>query len=105
MACERANGARVTHIVVEIGTLSMVLPDAVRFCFDVCSADTPAAGATLEIIEIPGLGKCRSCGAEVEMQMALARCACGNMDLEWLRGEELKLKEVEVCDVCDMRMQ
>jgi hydrogenase nickel incorporation protein HypA/HybF len=51
---ERAGEARVLRVVVEIGKLSAVLPDAVRFCFDVCTADTAAAGAVLEIREPPG---------------------------------------------------
>jgi hydrogenase nickel incorporation protein HypA/HybF len=51
---ERAGEARVLRVVVEIGKLSAVLPDAVRFCFDVCTEDTAAAGAVLEIVELPG---------------------------------------------------
>jgi hydrogenase nickel incorporation protein HypA/HybF len=31
-----------------------LLPDAVRFCFDVCAKDTVVEGALLEIIETPG---------------------------------------------------
>ena len=35
-ACaERAGSARVLRVTVEIGRLSGVLPDAVRFCYEV----------------------------------------------------------------------
>lgn len=96
LACERANGARVTRIVVEVGKLSTVLPDAMRFCFELCTEDTPAAGARLEIIETPGLGRCRQCGSEVTMESPLVRCSCGSTDVEWLSGEQLTLKEMEI---------
>jgi hydrogenase nickel incorporation protein HypA/HybF len=96
IACERAADARVTRIVIEIGKLSMVLPDAVRFCFEACTAETAANGAVLEIIETPGRGRCRKCQGEVVMEAVLSRCACGSTDLDWLSGEELKIKEMEV---------
>ena len=93
---EHARGATVSRVVLEIRKLSAVLPDAVRFCFDLCSQDTVAQGAKLEIIETPGLARCRECGASVILQQVFSRCACGSTDLEWLAGEELKVKEIEV---------
>ena len=96
IACERAAGARVRRIVVEIGKLSAVLPDAVRFCFELCSADTPAEGAELVIVEPPGLARCRACAAQVTLEGPLGQCGCGSADLEWLSGEQLCVTELEV---------
>jgi hydrogenase nickel incorporation protein HypA/HybF len=93
---ERAGGARVTKIVVEIGKLSAVLPDAVRFCFDLCCDGTPLAGAVLEIVEPPGLGRCRACGGDVPLERPFGRCGCGSSDLDWVSGEELRIREMEV---------
>jgi hydrogenase nickel incorporation protein HypA/HybF len=93
---EHARGARVTRVVLEIGKLSAILPDAVRFCFDLCSAGTAAEGAQLEIVETPGRARCRECGAGVTLERPFGRCGCGCTDLEWLSGEELKIKEMEV---------
>ncbi len=97
LVTERAEGARLTRVVLEIGKLSAVLPDAVRFCFDLVSEGTAAEGATLEIIETPGRARCRACGAGLTLDRPFGRCACGGSDLEWLAGEELKVKEIEVC--------
>jgi hydrogenase nickel incorporation protein HypA/HybF len=96
LVTERAEGARVTRVVLEIGKLTAVLPDGVRFCFDLCSEGTAAEGAALEIIETPGRARCRECGAGVTLDRPFGRCACGCSDLEWLAGEELKVKEIEV---------
>lgn len=99
IVCERAGGARISRIVLEIGKLSTVLPDAVRFCFELCAEGTAAEGATLEIIEKPGLGRCRACGTDVQLDQLLGQCACGSTDLEWISGEELRIKEMELVHV------
>ena len=96
LVSERAGGARVTRVVLEIGKLAAVLPDAVRFCFELCVEGTALAGASLEIIETPGLARCRECGGNVALERPFGRCECGGTDLEWLSGEQLKIKEFEV---------
>jgi len=93
---ERAQGARVRRVVLEIGKLAAVLPDALRFCFDLCAEETVLEGASLDIIETPGRARCRVCGGGVHLDRPLGQCACGSTDLEWLSGEELKIKEFEV---------
>ena len=96
IVAERTSGARVGRIVVEIGLLCAVMPEAMRFCFDLATAGTLADGASLEIVEIPGQGRCRACGADVVLERPFGRCACGSTDLDWLAGEELRIKEVEL---------
>lgn len=93
---DHSQGARVRRVVLEVGKLSAVLPDALQFCFELCSAGTVAEGARLEILETPGRARCRSCSAEVLLERPFGRCACGCTDLEWLTGEELRIKEMEV---------
>ncbi len=98
LVAARTNGARVTRVVLEIGRLCAVLPDAMRFCFDLATEGTAAEGARLEILESPGRGRCRACGADVVLERPFARCRCGGSDLEWLAGEELRIKEVTLID-------
>ena len=93
---ERAGDRRVRKVVVEIGKLSVVLPDAVRFCFDLCTEGTPAEGALLEILEPAGRARCRACGGSLTLDRPFGRCDCGSTDLDWLSGEELRIKEMEV---------
>jgi hydrogenase nickel incorporation protein HypA/HybF len=93
---ERCSGQRVTRVVLEVGKLAAVLPDAFRFCFELCAAGTVAEGATLDIIETPGAGRCRRCSKSVALDSLLGVCDCGSDDVELLTGEELKLRSVEV---------
>ncbi|WP_203728463.1 hydrogenase maturation nickel metallochaperone HypA/HybF [Paractinoplanes durhamensis] len=47
--CERAAGRTVHRVTVRIGALSAVVPDAMRFCFDLACEGTAAEGAVLDI--------------------------------------------------------
>ena len=101
IAIEYAQGLPVKQVTLEIGQLSAVMPDAIRFCFDVCCQGTVLEGATLEIIEVPGLGRCRQCGTEIPLTQPFAICdRCGSVELEIIQGEELKIKEMEVEEIC-----
>src|SRR5262245_46441168 len=92
LATEHARGGRVLRVVLEIGKLSAVLPDAVRFCFDLCAEGTPVEGAELVINEPPGLARCRGCGGEVVLERPLGVCGgCGGIDLEWHSGEQVRI--------------
>jgi hydrogenase nickel incorporation protein HypA/HybF len=93
---ERAHGARVLVVRVEIGCLSCVAAEALQFCFDVCAKDTVVEGAALEIIPVRGRARCRGCGGEIEIRSFTERCTCGSSDLRVIAGEELRLKEMEV---------
>src|SRR5262245_30836942 len=96
LVCQRAGAARVRRVVLEIGQLTAVLPDAVRFCFDLCTGGTTAEGAELEIRATPGRARCRACAAEFALPQPWGQCGCGSVDLEWLAGDELKVREIEV---------
>ncbi len=93
---EHAHGARVKRVALEIGKLSAIMPDAIRFCFDVCSRDTVLEGAELTIREVPGRGACRDCGEELELHQLFGRCACGSRQIKCIAGEEMKIKEMEL---------
>jgi hydrogenase nickel incorporation protein HypA/HybF len=93
---DRIGEAKVIRILIEIGKLSGVVPDAVRFCFDIAADGTSLDGAALEIAEIPGRAVCRECGAEIEIDGPIALCPCGSANLQFTGGTELRIMEVEV---------
>lgn len=93
---EKVGAARVVRLRLEIGKLSGVVVDSVRFCFDVCAAGTPLEGATLEVVEPPGRALCRDCAEESGVDDGILLCDCGSANLELLGGTELRIDEVEV---------
>lgn len=93
---EQLGSRRVTVVNVRIGKVSGVVPDAVRFCFDLVAEGTPVEGARLEIAEPGGRARCRSCTAEFGVDDLVLLCPCGSADVELLCGHELTISSVEV---------
>lgn len=96
IASEAANGRRVTRVTLEIGRLSGVMAEAIRFCFDTVSQGTALDGAELEIREIAGRARCKSCGHVYEAPTHFSACACGSRASDRLSGEELKIASIEL---------
>lgn len=93
---EHAKGQKVLSVTLEVGRLSGLLPESIRFCFDACIKGTPLEGARLTILEPEGRGQCTACGAEPTLSAPLGRCpACGQPSLRVVAGTELKVKEME----------
>lgn len=93
----REKAQRVKLVVLEIGRLSSVEPEAMRFCFEAVSRDSIAEQAILEIVEIPGVGWCVPCGAAVEMTEAYSVCPqCGSYQVQPTGGTEMRVREIEI---------
>lgn len=96
-AAHSQNFTRVARVTLEIGKLSCVEPDALRFGFDVVMKDSPAQDAELVIVELDGLGLCRQCGRQTAMETLYDACLwCGSPFVEALQGTAMKIKELMV---------
>jgi hydrogenase nickel incorporation protein HypA/HybF len=93
---QRLPGARVTRVHLEIGALSGVVADSVRFCFDLAAEGTGLAGAQLEITEPPTRCRCRDCGTQFAPDGPIMLCPCGSADVAVLSGDQLKILSVSV---------
>ncbi len=92
----RLGDAPVRRIRLEVGRLSGIVPDSMRFCFEMVAAGTTCEGAALEIDEPPGRAHCRSCGADFDTDEVLPLCACSSADIAVLGGTQLRIREVEL---------
>ncbi len=89
--------SKVKRVWLEIGGLSGVEKEAMRFSFDVVMKETLADGASLEIIDLPGEAWCMSCGKPVEISARFDACPdCGGYQLQVTGGDEMRVKELEV---------
>lgn len=89
-------GAKVAVVNLRVGKLSGVVPDAMRFCFDMVTDGTPLHGARLDIDEPAGRAWCRRCGDDFALADLVLLCPCGSADVEVLSGRELSVMSVEV---------
>ena len=89
--------SRVTTVWLEIGQLSGVEVEAMKFCFDAVTRDSIADGARLEIVATPGTGWCMQCSQTVPMQEVFGECPqCGSHQMQVTGGTEMRVKELEV---------
>ncbi len=98
MVVERTAGRQVASVQLQVGKLAGVVGDAMRFCFELATADTSLAGATLEIDETPGRASCRSCGDDFEVADLILLCPCGSADVHIVAGRELLVTSVELME-------
>lgn len=94
----RAAGvARICSVRLEVGALSHVMPEALRFSFEAVSQGSMAEGARLEIDHVPGKAWCYDCGRTVEIDALGAACpSCGGYQLRVSGGQEMRVKDMEV---------
>lgn len=88
---------RVKTVWLEIGALSTVDPEALRFCFEAIRGGTLADGARLEIARMPGQAFCMTCAKTVTVRQRYDSCPeCGGESLQVTGGNEMRIMELEV---------
>lgn len=89
--------ARVTVLRLEIGRFAGVEKPALEFAFDVVMRGSPAEGARLELIDLPGRAMCYDCMKAVEIVGRFDPCPlCGGGKLIPNGGDEMRIKNMEV---------
>ncbi|MEH6471435.1 MAG: hydrogenase maturation nickel metallochaperone HypA [Halopseudomonas sp.] len=89
--------SRVKKVSLEIGRLSYVEIESMRFCFEAVCRDSIAAGAELEIIEITGRGWCHNCEKQFDYSARYDPCPhCQGYQVQMVSGDEMRIKELEV---------
>jgi len=92
-----AGGQPVTRVLVRIGHLRQVVPDALTFSWQMLSTGTDLEGSVLEIESVPATVSCRGCGAETTLDMPIVACGkCFSRDVELLTGEEFAVVSLEL---------
>ena len=96
----RAEGARrVRAIRLRVGILRAVVPDALRFAFEVLGRGTAAEGAAIEIELVPARGSCRACGGTFSLREFAIECpGCGALALDLDGGDLLQVDSIDVDD-------
>lgn len=95
----RAEGAeRVCSVHVRIGALAGVVPEALRFSWDVACADSIAAGSELRVEEIPLVLFCEHCEQDVWPPPFTGFICpkCGGSAPRIVHGRELEIVGMEV---------
>ena len=89
--------AGVHAVVLRVGELAGVVPEALEFCFAQACAGTVAEGAALSIEAVRALARCGGCPDSwpTGMPPDLNCPACGDPAAHLISGRELEIAAVE----------
>jgi hydrogenase nickel incorporation protein HypA/HybF len=91
--------ARIETVNLKIGKLAAVVPESLRFCFDVAVKDTQLEGARLAIEELPVVAKCKDCHTQWTISGPAFNCEnCDSGSLEIISGRELDIESIEIAE-------
>jgi len=97
---KHAGDRNATSVLVRVGHLRQVVPDALSFCWTMLTEGTDLDGCALEIEQVPAVIRCDACGAETTLDVPLMVCGrCSSDDVTLLTGEEFLVVSLELAEV------
>ncbi len=90
---------RVERVNLKVGKLSAIVPENLRFCFQIAAQDTLLCNADLIIEEIPIVVKCSNCKIESIIDEPVFKCKkCESGSIDIVSGRELDISSIEIVD-------
>jgi len=100
--CRQNDINHVDEIEVDIGELSLIIPEYVEELYPACTADTQFKDTRLIINVIPGLAECDDCDEIFNVIENKGYCPnCGSFNKSVLSGESFTIKELHIGEPCD----
>lgn len=111
-ALRHAVGREVTVVSVRAGAMRQVVPESLRFYFEIVARDTACARARLELEVVPAWLRCVACEREWDPApeprrghlapgpaLPSFRCPdCGLGGADVINGDELEVESIEVVE-------
>jgi hydrogenase nickel incorporation protein HypA/HybF len=100
------NAKRITEVLLEIGELTLIVPELLQRSFEMATKGTIAEGARLTITITPGKIKCRDCNKisrvtitrEAQLTgLQLFKCShCDSNNTEIVEGKKANVKNIKI---------
>ena len=90
-------GRSVEQIVLDIGQLSGIELDALRFVWEAATKESVLEEAKRVINTIPGKAKCLECGQEFQPVELMDTCShCGSYFFDIITGKEMQVRSLTI---------
>ncbi|MFX1239546.1 MAG: hydrogenase maturation nickel metallochaperone HypA [Promethearchaeota archaeon] len=103
---KKYNAKRITQVLLEIGELTLIVPNLLKRSFEMATAGSIAEGAELVIQILPGKIRCRDCNNISEVTVTeeakltglqLFRCGhCQSNNTEVVDGKKANVKNIKI---------
>lgn len=104
-AAKKNNAKKVNEIFIEIGELTALNPEQLKFIFETITSGTVAEGARYDIQLIKPLIKCKKCSYKGSIEfferlhffLPTIKCPeCGEIDVDIIAGRECCVKRIKI---------
>ncbi|MEG3224995.1 MAG: hydrogenase maturation nickel metallochaperone HypA [Methanobacteriales archaeon Met13] len=103
-AAKKNDAQEILEVTVEVGKLTMLNPEQLKFLMDIITEDTLLENAELIIEEIPVEIKCSSCDLKGKAStegsdhyLTIVTCPeCGERNVEITKGRECNVKNIRI---------
>jgi hydrogenase nickel incorporation protein HypA/HybF len=97
IAHQAADGRPVERVRVDIGHLRQVVPDTLRYSWEMVVFGTPLDSVPLEVREVAAVIECRRCASRTTLDDPIFRCsACGSTETFVVSGNELLVTSLDL---------
>lgn len=94
---KKHHGECVESIHLQIGKLSGVVVESLRFALEVSQKDGILKNADITMEEMPAKAVCRACRHEFEAEDYFQVCPeCGSFEIDLLSGREMYIKSIRI---------
>ncbi|GAG49230.1 unnamed protein product [marine sediment metagenome] len=100
------NAKKITEVILEIGELTLIVPELLQRSFEMATMGSIAEGAKLTITITPGKIKCRDCNKISAVSLTrdaqltglqLFQCShCGSNNTEIIEGKKANVKNIKI---------
>ena len=97
---------KITEVQLEIGELTLIVPELLKRSFEMATSGSMAEGAELVITVLPGKIKCRECGKDSSVTLSeesqltglqLFQCKhCQSKNTEIIDGKKANIKNIKI---------
>ena len=97
---------KITEVYLEIGELTLIVPELLKKSFEMATSGSMAEGAELKIEKTPGKIKCRECNKISKVTLteeahltglSLFQCKhCQSKDTEIIEGKKANIKNIKI---------
>lgn len=103
-AAEKNQAEEILEVTIEVGKLTMLNPEQLKFLLDVLAENTLLEGAEIIIDEVPVEIKCHSCDYtgstdldDSDHYLMIVKCPkCDERNIEIISGQECNVKNIRI---------
>ena len=91
------NAEKVETVELEVGKLSGVVMEALRFAFEEALKSSSFSDAEIRYQEVEGLAECSACGHSFKTEDYVTPCPkCMNPFSDIIQGKEMRIKSIVI---------